>query len=172
MNKLQLAAKGLSLLEMTERERRMVSFLIEHGYRMTWKNTADNWNEVLAFYMGWNEISVCKALSALQRRGWIDGRYLDPHGQHWVQLNQAYLHACTRAIQTKQVRTHLGIVGWTRMQPTPAEVAGVISKALSLDGGTLSQRLKWVCHEVNRLRIQLDCNNVTELLAALADTEL
>lgn len=144
LSKWQVAAKGLSLLDMTEREMRMMSYLIEHGSDMRWKNAAPNFYETLAYYMTWNRRSVNYAVKGLIKCGWLE-EYTDKRGNRVIAVSKDYLDDAQRAINHKHVRTAFGVTGWVwAHQPTRSDLDAIIARAELMGDGTLIQRLKRV----------------------------
>lgn len=165
--RLQIAAKGVSLVEMNDRERRMVSYLIEHGYRLGWRNNSANFFEMLAFQMGWNRPSVSKALTMLEDRGWLEAG-TDSKGSRFVSLTEQFVDECEAAIKRRTVRIAFGIRGWAWLQPSEAEVDAVLDKAASMTaGGKLHQRARSVYKALYDAGTEHKLDSVTELLATL-----
>lgn len=148
LSKWQVASKGLSLLDMSLREMRMMSFLIENGTDMKWKNAAPNFDEVLAYYMTWNRRSVNYAVRALVKCGWLE-EYIDQRGNRVIAVSDDYIKDAKRALKHKDVRTAFGVSGWIMAhQPLPGDVDAIIARAEMMEEGTLIQRVKRVNAEL------------------------
>src|SRR4029077_4159910 len=123
----QMINQALSLFDVNDTERRLISFLNANGKDMAWvhREKATTLIEGLALELGHSEVMIKRAIASLKKRGWVN-LATDHHGNPGIQLERAeVVREAALLQQIRQYRRWVGTRHWGTLMHwlTPEEKA-------------------------------------------------
>ena len=113
----QIINQAVSLYEVNDTERRLISFLNANGAAMTWthKDAGTTLVEGLALEMDLTALGVRRAIKSLRDKGWVR-LFTDLHVHPVIQLNaQALVVEAVRLQQMREYRRWIGPYLWAQV---------------------------------------------------------
>lgn len=130
--------RALPLMEMPDREHRLLAFILIHGRNNGW--TALSGSSILnnlSLQLGMPVFTVRRALTPLIQKRWVT-TYHDLHDRERIQTGAVFEELAQKALDRKRVRTAIGFKGWADLNGDDALADELLNRARNMASDALN----------------------------------